>query len=46
MSTAIGVALGNRYDKIDNTTYLFVGDGECNEGTDLGRGDVCKAIQT
>jgi transketolase len=31
-SLALGVALGNRIDKRDNFTYLFVGDGELNEG--------------
>ncbi len=32
MSTAIGVALGNRLDKRDSYTYLILGDGECDEG--------------
>lgn len=32
ISTAIGVALGNRLDGRDNYTYLILGDGECNEG--------------
>ncbi len=32
VSTAIGVALGHKIDGKDNYTYLFVGDGECNEG--------------
>ncbi len=32
MSTAIGVALGNRLDRRDNYTYLILGDGECDEG--------------
>jgi transketolase len=32
MSTAIGVALGNRMDKRDNWTYLILGDGELDEG--------------
>lgn len=32
MSTAIGVALGNRLDKRRNYTYLILGDGECDEG--------------
>lgn len=32
MSTAIGVALGNKLKKKDNYTYLLLGDGECNEG--------------
>jgi len=32
MSTAIGVALGNRLDEKDNFTYLILGDGECDEG--------------
>ena len=32
MSTAIGVALGNRLDKRDNWTYLILGDGELDEG--------------
>lgn len=32
ISTAIGVALGNRLDKRKNFTYLILGDGECDEG--------------
>jgi len=32
MSTAIGVALGNRLDRRKSYTYLVLGDGECNEG--------------
>jgi transketolase len=32
MSTAIGVALGNRLDGRDNWTYLILGDGELDEG--------------
>jgi len=32
MSTAIGVALGNRLNRRDNYTYLILGDGECDEG--------------
>lgn len=32
ISTAIGLALGSRLSKIDNYTYLIIGDGECNEG--------------
>ena len=32
MSTAIGVALGNRLDEKDSYTYLILGDGECDEG--------------
>lgn len=32
ISTAIGVALGNRMDGRKNFTYLVMGDGECNEG--------------
>lgn len=32
MSTAIGVALGNKLKEKDNYTYLLLGDGECNEG--------------
>ena len=32
MSTAIGIALGNRLDKRENWTYLMLGDGEINEG--------------
>ena len=32
ISTAIGVALGNRMDHKDSYTYLILGDGECNEG--------------
>ena len=32
ISTAIGVALGNRLDGRNNFTFLILGDGECNEG--------------
>lgn len=32
ISTAIGVALGNRLDGRPNYTYLILGDGELNEG--------------
>ena len=32
MSTAIGVALGNRLDKRDSFVYLVLGDGELDEG--------------
>ena len=31
-STALGVALGNKLDKRENTTFLILGDGECDEG--------------
>ena len=32
MSSAIGIALGNRLDGHDNWTYLILGDGELDEG--------------
>jgi transketolase len=32
ISTAIGVALGNRMDKRNNWTFLILGDGELDEG--------------
>lgn len=32
MSTAIGVALGNKLSGKDSYTYLVLGDGECQEG--------------
>lgn len=32
MSTAIGIALGNRLRKKSSYTYLLLGDGECQEG--------------
>lgn len=32
VSTAIGVALGNRLDKRNSYVYLIIGDGECDEG--------------
>ena len=32
ISTAIGMTLGARLNKIDNYTFLILGDGECNEG--------------
>jgi len=31
-SAAVGIALGNRYKKIDRFTYLVIGDGESQEG--------------
>lgn len=31
-SSAAGIALGNRMNKVDNYTYLILGDGECDEG--------------
>ena len=32
ISTAIGIALGNRLKKIDSYTYVILGDGELQEG--------------
>jgi transketolase len=32
MSAAVGIALGSRLNKWDATTYLILGDGECDEG--------------
>lgn len=32
MSTAVGAALGNKMDERDSHTFVFVGDGECDEG--------------
>ncbi len=32
ISTAIGLALGNRLNNIDRKVYLIIGDGESNEG--------------
>lgn len=32
ISSAIGIAYGNRLSGYDSHTYLIVGDGECNEG--------------
>jgi len=32
MSTALGVALGHKLQNMPNTTYLILGDGECDEG--------------
>ena len=32
MSTATGAALGNKIDGRDNHVFVFVGDGECDEG--------------
>ena len=31
-SAAVGLALAQKMDGLDSRTYLFVGDGECNEG--------------
>ncbi|MFI3228207.1 MAG: transketolase [Clostridia bacterium] len=32
VSSATGIALGNKIDKLDSRTFVFVGDGELNEG--------------
>jgi transketolase len=32
VSTAVGVALGQRLSGFDSRTYLVIGDGECDEG--------------
>lgn len=32
VSTGIGMALAQKIDKKDSRTYLFIGDGECDEG--------------
>lgn len=32
LSAAVGIALGNRLDKIDRYVYCIIGDGESNEG--------------
>jgi transketolase len=32
LSVAVGMALGNRLDKIDKYVYAIIGDGESNEG--------------
>jgi transketolase len=32
MSTALGIALGSKLNGWDTTTYLILGDGECDEG--------------
>lgn len=32
ISSAIGIALGDRMDKRDSKTYVIIGDGELNEG--------------
>jgi len=31
-SAAVGLALAQKLDELSSRTYLFVGDGECNEG--------------
>lgn len=31
-SAAVGLALAQKMDELNSRTYLFVGDGECNEG--------------
>ena len=33
LSVAIGIALAAKIKKIENHTYVVIGDGECNEGT-------------
>lgn len=32
LSAAVGIALGNRLDKVDRYVYCVIGDGETNEG--------------
>ena len=32
VSTAVGLAIGQKMDENGAQTYLFIGDGECNEG--------------
>ena len=32
VSTAVGLAIGQKLAKQDSRTYLIIGDGECNEG--------------
>ncbi len=32
LSASIGIALGNRLDKVESTIYCIIGDGESNEG--------------
>ncbi len=32
ISAGIGIALGNRMDKVESTIYVIIGDGESNEG--------------
>ncbi len=31
-SSAVGIAIANKLDGLNNYTYLILGDGECNEG--------------
>ena len=33
LSIGSGIALSNKIDKLDNKTFVLLGDGECNEGT-------------
>ncbi len=40
-SQAVGLALGDRLKGRSSRVYLFVGDGEMNEGQVMGGGDVC-----
>lgn len=42
MSTAIGAAIGNKMDERDNHVYLFIGDGESDEGQ-IWEGAQCAA---
>lgn len=42
MSTAIGAAMGNKLDKRDNRVFVFVGDGESDEGQ-VWEGAQCAA---
>lgn len=42
MSTAIGAAMGNKLDKRDNHVFVFIGDGESDEGQ-VWEGAQCAA---
>ena len=33
IAISVGIAMASKIKKIPNTTYVIVGDGECNEGT-------------
>lgn len=44
MSTALGIAWGNRYQEKNSYTYLVLGDGECDEGQ-VWEGALCAPQQ-
>ena len=40
-SVGVGMAMGAKLRDTEQKTYVLVGDGEINEGSNMGRGPVC-----